>query len=303
MFMGELAAAAALAEESATAVEAIGGQLTPYGELGVAAWQGRETEARRLIESTRRDAVTRGEGVGLTVTLWSSALLDNGLGQYQGARAAATEAAAQGDQPIAARSWALVELVEASARCGEPDAGRNALGRLSEVTQACGTDWALGVEARSRALLGEGETAEADYLEAIQRLARTRMRADLARAQLVYGEWLRRQRRRTDAREQLRAAHEQFTSMGAEAFGARAARELRATGATARKRSAQTNDDLTPRELQIARLAAEGLSNPEIGTRLFLSPRTVEYHLHGVFSKLGIRSRSQLDSALGADPV
>jgi DNA-binding CsgD family transcriptional regulator len=301
MFTGELAAAAALAQESATTVQAIGGQITPYGELGVAAWQGRETEARRLIESTRHDAEIRGEGVGVTVNLWSSALLDNGLGNYQNALAAAAEAAAQGDEPIAARSWALVELVEAAARCGEPDAGRDALGRLSEVTQACGTDWALGVEARSRALLGDGEAAEADYREAIERLTRTRMRADLARAQLVYGEWLRRQRRRTDAREQLRSAHQQFTSMHSQAFGDRAARELRATGASARKRSPDTNDDLTPRELQIARLAAEGLSNPEIGTRLFLSPRTVEYHLRGVFTKLGIRSRSQLDTALGAD--
>jgi len=301
MFAGELATAAALAEESATVVQAIGGQITPYGELGVAAWQGRETEARRLIESTRHDAETRGEGVGLTVNLWSSALLDNGLGHYQNALAAATEAAAQGEEPIAARSWALVELVEAAARCGEQNAGRDALSRLSEVTQACGTDWALGVEARSRALLSDGEAAEADYREAIERLTRTRMRADLARAQLLYGEWLRRQRRRTDAREPLRSAYQQFTSMRSEAFGDRAARELRATGTTARKRSPDTNDDLTPRELQIANLAAEGLSNPEIGTRLFLSPRTVEYHLRGVFTKLGIRSRSQLDTALGAD--
>jgi ATP/maltotriose-dependent transcriptional regulator MalT len=301
MFTGELATAAALAEESAAAVQAIGSRITPYGELGVAAWQGRETEARRLIESTRRDAATRGEGVGLTVNLWSSALLDNGLGNYRSALASATDAAAQGDEPIAAQSWALIELVEAASRCGEPHAARDALERLSEVTQACGTDWALGVEARSRALLGQGEPAEADYRQAITRLARTRMRADLARAQLVYGEWLRRQRRRTDAREQLRTAHQQFTSMGIEAFAARAARELKATGTTARKRTPHTNDDLTPRELQIARLAAEGLSNPEIGTRLFLSPRTVEYHLHGVYTKLGIRSRTQLHGAPGVD--
>ena len=218
-------------------VQAIGGQLTPYGELGLAAWRGRETEARSLIASTKHDILARGEGVGLTVNLWSSALLDNGLGRYQDAMQAATQAAEHRDEPIAARSWALVELVEAAAHCGHTDAGEDALRRLCAVTQACGTDWALGVEARSRALLSEPEEAEGAYREAIDRLARTRMRVDLARAQLVYGEWLRRRRRRTDAREQLRTAHEAFASMNIEAFAARAARELRATGATARKRS------------------------------------------------------------------
>jgi DNA-binding CsgD family transcriptional regulator/tetratricopeptide (TPR) repeat protein len=298
MFTGEIAAAAALAEESAAVVQAIGGQITPYGELGVAAWRGRETPARELIASTREDFLERGEGVGLTVNLWSSALLENGLGRYQDAMEAATEAAQQRDEPIAARTWALVELVEAAAHCGATDAGHDALRRLAEVTQACQTDWALGVEARSRALLGEGEDAERAYREAIERLGRTRMRVELARAQLVYGEWLRRQRRRTDAREQLRTAHQGLASMGIEGFAARAAAELRAAGATARKRTAETREDLTPRELQIARLAMEGLSNPEIGTRLFVSPRTVEYHLHAVFTKLGIRSRRQLEAML-----
>ena len=298
MFTGEHAAATALAQESAAVVQAIGGQLTPYGELGLAAWRGRETEARSLIESTKHDILARGEGVGLTVNLWSSALLDNGLGRYQDAMEAATQAAEHRDEPIAARSWALIELVEAAAHCGRTEAGQDALRRLRAITQACGTDWALGVEARSRALLAEPEAADGAYREAIARLGRTRMRVDLARAQLVYGEWLRRQRRRTDAREQLRTAHEAFAAMNIEAFAARAARELRATGATARKRSSDTRDDLTPRELQIARLAKEGLSNPEIGTRLFVSPRTVEYHLRAVFTKLGIRSRSQLETAL-----
>ena len=298
MFTGEHAAATALAQESAAVVQAIGGQLTPYGELGLAAWRGRETEARALIASTRQDILARGEGVGLTVNLWSSALLDNGLGRYDDALEAATQAAEHRDERIAARSWALAELVEAAAHCGHTDAGHDALRQLSAVTQACGTDWALGVEARSRALLSEPDAAEAAYREAVDRLARTRMRVDLARAQLVYGEWLRRRRRRTDAREQLRTAHEAFAAMDIEAFAARAAAELRATGATARKRISDTRDDLTPRELQIARLAMAGLSNPEIGTRLFVSPRTVQYHLHAVFTKLGIRSRNQLATAL-----
>ena len=160
MFTGEHAAATALAQESAAVVQAIGGQLTPYGELGLAAWRGRETEARRLIESTKHDILARGEGVGLTVNLWSSALLDNGLGRYQDAMEAATQAAEHRDEPIAARSWALIELVEAAAHCGRTEAGQDALRRLSAITQACGTDWALGVEARSRALLAEPEAAE-----------------------------------------------------------------------------------------------------------------------------------------------
>jgi DNA-binding CsgD family transcriptional regulator len=198
---------------------------------------------------------------------------------------------------------ALVELIEAAARSGELDRAADALTRLSGGTRAGGTDWALGIEARSRALLADGKAAEDLYREAIERLGRTAMRVDLARAHLLYGEWLRRERRRVDAREQLRTAHEMLAAMGIEAFAERAARELRATGETARKRSVETSGRLTAQEAQIAQLARDGLSNPEIGARLFISPRTVEYHLHKVFAKLNIRSRHELRRVGASDPA
>jgi DNA-binding CsgD family transcriptional regulator len=195
----------------------------------------------------------------------------------------------------------LPELVEAATRCGHTDVANAAIEQLSERTSAAGTELALGIEARSRALLSEGVLADRLYAEAIERLGRSRAAFELARARLLYGEWLRRDRRRIDAREQLRAARDMFTSMGAEAFAARAGRELLATGETARKRKAETRDELTAQEMQIAQLARAGLSNPEIGARLFISPRTVEYHLHKVFTKLGITSREHLDRALPGD--
>ena len=188
-------------------------------------------------------------------------------------------------------------------RSGNPKDAADALQRLSETTRASGSDWGLGIEARSGALVGEGEAAERLYREAIDRLGRTRMRVELARAHLLYGESLRRQRRRLDAREQLRTAHAMFTAMGIEAFADRAARELLATGETARKRTAETTGQLTAQEAQVARLARDGLSNPEIGARLFISPRTVEYHLRKVFTKLDISSRNQLDRVLPSDPA
>jgi DNA-binding CsgD family transcriptional regulator len=188
----------------------------------------------------------------------------------------------------------LVELIEAAVRSGNPELAADALGRLTQTTAASGTDWALGIEARSRALLTEGQAAETLYREAIERLARTRLRVELTRAHLVYGEWLRRERRRLDAREQLRHAHEQFTEFGMEAFAERARVELEATGERARKRTAETRDDLTPQEAQVSRLAADGATNREIAAQLFISPSTVDYHLRKAFRKLGITSRTQL---------
>jgi len=194
--------------------------------------------------------------------------------------------------------WVLADLVEAAVRSAKPERAADALARLAEIAEANGTDWSLGFLARSRALAGEEQAAEPLYREAIERLSRTRIRVALARTHLVYGEWLRRENRRVDAREQLRAAHEMLAGMGMEAFAERARRELLATGETVRKRTVETLDDLTPQEAQIGRMAADGLTNPEIGAQLFLSPRTVEWHLRKVFTKLGISSRRQLRTSL-----
>jgi DNA-binding CsgD family transcriptional regulator len=294
---GELAAAASLVEEVEMINEATGIQIAPYGALVLAAWQGREAEAAELFEVSMKEVLRRGEGVGLTAIQWASAQLYNSLGRYAEALAAAEQASAH-PQELFFSTWGLVELIESAARSGQPARAAEALRRLSESTRACGTDWALGVEARSQALLSDGEVAERLYREAIDRLARTRVRGALARAHLLYGEWLRRENRRIDAREQLRAAHEMFTAMRADGFAERAARELRATGERVRKRTTDSPDPLTARETQIARLAGDGLSNPEIAAKLFMSPRTVEYHLHKVFNKLGIRSRNQLHGVL-----
>ena len=200
-------------------------------------------------------------------------------------------------------TWVPTEIIEAAVRSGDRQRAAGPLRRLQEISRAAGTDWALGVEARARALLSEGEAAERLYLEAIERLGRTRIRVALARAHLVYGEWLRRQGRRMDAREQLRIAHQLYSSMGMEGFAERARRELLATGETVRKRSVETHGELTAQEMQIARLANDGLSNPEIGARLFISARTVKYHLGKVFTKLDISSRAQLDRVLPGDPA
>jgi DNA-binding CsgD family transcriptional regulator len=301
-FTGGLAAAASLIEELQAAAEATGSRLPPYGALVVAAWQGRETEAFELIETTKREVAALYEGLALIAAHWASAALSNSLGRYDAALAEAEEATKH-PEALAFYNFGLVELIEAAARSGVPQRAAEALERLAVRTRASGTDWALGVEARSRALLGDGEVAESLYRESIERLSRTLVRVELARAHLVYGEWLRRERRRLDAREQLRIAHEMFSSTGLEAFAERAARELLATGEHARQRTAETRDDLTDQEAQIARLARAGLSNPEIAGRLFISPRTVEYHLHKVFAKLDISSRNQLDGALPPEPT
>ena len=297
MHAGELAAAASLVDEVQAVTEVTRSRLAPYGALSLAAWRGREAEASELIQARMSEVAARGEGLGLTVIHYASAVLFNGLGRYEDALAAA-EQATEDPHDLGPANAALPELIEAATRSGIPERAVGALKRLAETTRASGTDWALGIEARSRALLADGVTAESLYREAIERLARTRVRGEHARAHLLYGEWLRRERRRRDAREQLRTAHELFTAMGIEAFAARAARELLATGETARKRTVETRDQLTAREAQIARLARDGLSNTEIGARLFLSPRTVEYHLTKIYAKLQISSRHQLDRAL-----
>jgi DNA-binding CsgD family transcriptional regulator/tetratricopeptide (TPR) repeat protein len=294
---GELSRAESLLDEMRAAVDAIGMAVAPYPALWLAALRGRDAELSQLSENTARDAVARGEGLVLAITEHVSAILNNGLGRFPAAMAAVRDA---GERPneIGSPTWAAAELIEAAIRCGELPLAERALERLAETTSAAGTNWALGIEARSRALLGEGNDAERLYLEAIERLCHTSMRVQLGRAHLLYGEWLRRERRRVDAREQLRAAFEMFTAMGVEAFAGRAERELLATGERVRKRSVETRDDLTAQEAQVARLARDGLSNVEIGQRLFISQHTVSYHLRKVFAKLGITSRTQLDQVM-----
>jgi DNA-binding CsgD family transcriptional regulator len=250
-----------------------------------------------MIEAGLKEMADRGEGMGLAIIQWTSAVLYNGLGRYKEALAAAEQASAYPSE-LLFYTWGLVELVEAAIRSGRPESAAEALRRLSDKTTASGTDWALGLEARSRALLSDGEAAEALYCQAIERLERTRVRVDLARAHLLYGEWLRRERRRLDAREQLRTAHESFTEFRMEAFAERARVELEATGEHARKRTVETRDQLTPQETQISRLAAEGATNQEIAAQLFISPSTVDYHLRKAFRKLGVKSRHQLERHL-----
>lgn len=298
---GELAAGAALIGEVDMVSEAIGSQTARVQPLVLASFRGREREARSLIDTMMSEAVPRGQGAAVVVTHWARAVLCNGLALYEEAMAAAGEAAASQEQFGVAR-WALPELVEAAVYSNARDLASDTLEQLSQVARASGTEWALGLEARSRALLSPDAQAEQLYLEAIERLGRTLARVDLARAHLTYGEWLRREGRRTDARAQLTTAHEMLTQFGLEAFARRAERELRAAGATVRhKRTIASKVALTTQEEQIARLAGEGLTNPEIGARLFLSPHTVEWHLRKVFQKLGISSRREISAKLPHD--
>jgi DNA-binding CsgD family transcriptional regulator len=297
LFAGRLVTASSLVDELVAVNEATGANLAPIAALTLAAFRGRATEAAPLLETATNELVRRGEGQGLTFIHWATAVLHNGLGRYEEALAAARQAA---EDPFEVRValWGLVELIEAAARCGKLELAVDTLGQLSQTTTASGTEWALGVEARSRALLTKGEAAEPLYRQAIEALERTRVRMELARAHLLYGEWLRRERRRVDAREQLRTAHELFTEFGMEAFAERARVELEATGARARKRSAETRDHLTPQEAQICRLAAEGATNQEIAAQLFISASTVDYHLRKAFRKLRVKSRHQLNRHL-----
>jgi DNA-binding CsgD family transcriptional regulator len=247
-----------------------------------------------LIEAGLKENARRGEGDGVIACGWGKALLCNSLGRYDEALTAAQEATAP-QLEIGMPYWAsLVELVTAAVRSGQPERAADAFARFARLAQASGSEWALGLEARCRALLSDGTAADCAYRDAIERLGRTRVRGELARTHLLYGEWLRRENRRVDAREQLRTAHEIFTAMGAEVFADRAARELAATGETVRKRTVEAPSELTAQEAQIARLVRDGLSNAEIGARLFISPRTVEWHLSKIFSKLHITSRRQL---------
>jgi DNA-binding CsgD family transcriptional regulator len=279
-------------------LEVTGGRRIPAGRLLLAACRGDQTEAEQVIAQAERDATARGEGTVLTFAERARAVLNNGLGRYEAALAAAQQASEQDELGVPTRS--LAELVEAAVRFGAPDAAADALQRLCERTRLAGSESALGIEARSRALFSEGEIAERLYREAIERLRRSRLALELARARLLYGEWLRRGQRRTDAREQLREAHEMFTAMGAGPFAERAGRELVATGGTARKRAIETRDELTPHEVRIARMARDGASNQEIATQLFVSRKTVQYHLRKVFQKLGLSKREQLADALAA---
>ena len=296
IYEGKLEAAAALIDEADAIADATGTAPIVFGRLQLAAFLGDEAQASALIEASEPAAIARGEGVVLTFGEHARAVLHNGLGHYQAALDSAQSAGAQDELMLSV--WALPELVEAAVRCGRTGLAADALERLSERTQAAGTELAAGIEARSRALLSDGEPAEHLYLEAIQRLSETRMRPALARAHLLYGEWLRREKRRGNAREQLRTAYEGLTAMGMEAFAERARHELAATGETVHRRAVQARYELTAQEVQIAWLASDGLTNPDIGSQLFLSARTVEWHLRKVFSKLGITSRRELGRAL-----
>jgi DNA-binding CsgD family transcriptional regulator len=294
---GEFGGAAALVAEADSVTDTTGAQVAPYGALVLAGFQGRAEEASALIDATIEECTAGGQGTAVQYARWARSVLLNGLGRYDEAMAAA-QAASDDTPELFVSVWAAIELLEAATRSDNPELARAAHERIAAATAVAPTDWALGIRARSRALLSEGETAEGLYQEAIERLGRTRLRPELARAHLLYGEWLRRANRRADARVQLRAAHDLFVTIGMEAFAERARGELVATGEKVRKRTVETRDELTPQEGQIARLARDGLSNPEIGARLFLSPRTVEWHLRKVFSKLGIHSRRELGNAL-----
>jgi DNA-binding CsgD family transcriptional regulator len=302
VFAGEFTEAASMVAQAESVTETTGSSIAPYGALALAVYRGQEAQAAQLIQTATDDAERRGEGRALSYIGWAAAVLYNSLGRHEEALAAA-QRAIEDSPAMHFTSWALVELVEAAVRSAVPERAAGALQRLSGIARACRTDWAVGIEARSRALVSNGQAAENLYREAIDRLGRTRLRVDLARAHLIYGEWLRRQRRKRDARDQLGSAYEIFDSIGAAAFADRARIELRASGGYARQHTIQTPDTLTAQEALIARLAGEGTSNPEIAAQLFISPATVAYHLRKVFTKLGISSRSQLDHVLPSEPA
>jgi DNA-binding CsgD family transcriptional regulator len=294
---GDFAAAASAIAEADSVTAATGARIAPYSSMLLAALRGREAESVPLVQSTTAESTAGGQGIGVQFAQWTAAILFNGLGRYEAALVAAQDATDDA-LDLFLSAWALPELVEASVKLGRTEVAASALQRLTEATTGAGTDWALGIEARSRALLAAGDSAEADYQEAVDRLGRTRFRPELARAHLLYGEWLRAEDRRADARVELRNAHDLLIAIGMEAFAERSRIELIATGEKPRARNLDRREPLTPQEEQIARLAREGLSNPEIGAQLFLSHRTVEWHLHKVFTKLGVSSRRELRNAV-----
>jgi DNA-binding CsgD family transcriptional regulator len=289
---GAFAEAVVLIDEVDAITQATGIPPLRYAAGLLGAWRGDQEQLQAISDDDMEGVMARGEGLSVALHLSTTALLHNGNGRYGDALAAAQQACEHRD--VIAYNASLVELVEAAVRVGRPDVAVSALDRLSERTQASGTDWALGIEAASRALLTEGQDAESLYREGVERLSDSRGVVHLARARLLFGEWLRRVNRRVDAREELRAAHDTFSGIGAAGFAERARHELEATGETVRSRAADARGLLTPQEAHIARLARDGLSNPEIGAQLFISPRTVQYHLRKVFVKLEITSRNQL---------
>jgi DNA-binding CsgD family transcriptional regulator/tetratricopeptide (TPR) repeat protein len=296
-FGGDFASAGVLVAEVDAVKEATGTRIPPHAGIALAALRGQESDAAELFDGIIVDATASGQGTAIQYAHWAKSVLMNGLGRYEDALAAAV-VAANSTPELYIASWALSEQVEAATRTDNADLALSALIKLAEHTETCEADWGLGLLARSRALVSASDAAEPLYQEAITRLGRTRLRPELARAHLLYGEWLRRENRRVDARSELRVAHDLMVTIGMKAFAERAQSELLATGERVRQRTAESHDELTPQELQIARLARGGLSNPEIGARLFLSPRTVEWHLRKVFVKLRIRSRQELARAL-----
>jgi DNA-binding CsgD family transcriptional regulator len=296
-WMGDFTGTASVMAETDSIAGAIGSPIPSYTLLRLRSLEGSEAEALAAISTAVEQAGARGQGMAAAWAHWAAAVLYNGLARYEEAVSAAQQATADTVHPWPTM-WVLPELVEAATHAGDTELAREALERLADTTQPCGTDVPLGIEARCRALLSEGAAADELYREAIDRLGRTRLRPELARAHLLYGEWLRREHRRIDARVELRSAHQQFLAIGMEAFAERARKEVLATGAKARRRTVETRDDLTAQERQVAELARDGLTNAEIGARLFLSPRTVEWHLRKVYGKLGIHFRQELASAL-----
>lgn len=299
LLCGESTRATSVIDEALATAEALGGTMVPWGAMGGAAWRGQEAEAVTLIKACRDSATERGEGGAVAGAEWAEAVLYNGLGRYREALGAARRSMEWIDQGVFGLAcWVLPELFEASARAEVGDTEAERRRQLDEMAAASGTEWSYALQARAHALAAEGDAAESLYRESIDRYGTTKLVVELARAHLLFGEWLRCERRRIDARAELHLALEMFEEMGLESFAERARRELRATGEAARKRSVATRNDLTDQEMKVAQLAREGLSNPEIAARLFISARTVQYHLSKVFTKLGITSRNQLEQSL-----